>query len=84
MSRKGSDARPALQYAVPDVGEEVRAPDVHWAGRPVYRCQRCPYERVENLAAVLRHEAEAHKPAVRESQILGPAGETMLVQGPKE
>lgn len=59
----------------------AREPDFHWNGRPVFRCKVCGsrYERVENLAAVLAHEAEAHGPTVRESRILGPDGQAVLI-----
>lgn len=64
-----------------------RAPHHMYYGRPVYRCRVCAqrYERVDNLAAVLRHEAEAHPEPppppvlVRESPILGPDGKPVLV-----
>jgi hypothetical protein len=58
---------------------EPREPDFHWGGRPVFVCPHCPYERVENLDAVLRHEAEAHRPVIRESQLVGPGGEPLLM-----
>lgn len=69
----------------PTPGE--RAPHHTYYGRPVYRCRVCAqrYERVDNLAAVLRHEAEAHPEPppppvlVRESPILGPDGKPVLV-----
>ena len=64
--------------------EPVRAPTFYWGGRPVYRCTKgCNYERMENLQAVLDHEVQAHPapvPVVRESQILGPQGQTILVE----
>jgi hypothetical protein len=57
-----------------------RAPDFLWSGRPVYRCRLCPYERVENLAAVLQHEGEHHQPpAARTSSILGQDGAPLKV-----
>jgi hypothetical protein len=61
-----------------------RAPAFVWSGRPVYRCQVCGphFERVENLAAVERHEAEQHAPPapiVRESPILGEHGRPLLM-----
>ncbi len=66
---------------------EPREPHHWYYGRPVYRCRVCAqrYERVDNLAAVLQHEAEAHpEPSpppvlVRESPILGPDGNPVLV-----
>lgn len=65
---------------------DARKPDFHWGGRPVYRCRKCPYERVENLAAVLQHEAAAHPIVVvtRESRILDQGGEPVLVAEPSE
>jgi hypothetical protein len=61
----------------------AREPDFRWSGRPVYRCRFCGahYERVENLPAVLEHEAEAHPQirAVRESRILGHDGKPLEV-----
>lgn len=63
-----------------------RAPDFHWNGQPVYRCQTCGdhYERVANLAAVLNHEAQFHGPTVRASLILGSGGETLMVAEEEE
>lgn len=58
---------------------EIRQPTFLWGGRPVFRCGHCPYERVENLDAVLKHEAEAHAPVVHESPILGPDGAPLMV-----
>lgn len=61
-----------------------REPHHEHYGRPVYRCVECGdrYERVGNLAAVVRHEREAHGIGVapgRESAfILGPDGEPAL------
>ena len=57
---------------------EDREPDFLWGGKPVYRCRLCPYERMENLAAVLEHEA-GHQRTVRESKILGSDGEPLSV-----
>jgi uncharacterized protein YbaR (Trm112 family) len=60
-----------------------REPDFYWSGHPVFRCRSCGrrYERVENLPAVLEHEAEAHPKivAVRESRILGHDGKPLQV-----
>jgi hypothetical protein len=52
----------------------------HAAG-PVYRCDRCRYERVNNPQAVTDHERVAHGPVVtsRESVILGPDGKPVTV-----
>jgi hypothetical protein len=69
---------------VPAAGE--RAPDFLWNGRPVYRCRICQrYERIENLAAVERHEVEAHTkaPEVRESRIVGLDGQPLQIAGVK-
>lgn len=72
---------PAVLHGREAVGRE---PDFLWAGRPVYRCRKgCNYERVEGLEAVLRHEVEAHAtpaPVERQSSILGPNGETVVVR----
>lgn len=73
-----SDHEPAAQTT-------ERAPAFFWSGRPVYRCRVCGdgFERIENLAAVLQHEADVHAmppPVVRESPILGPRGETLMVE----
>jgi hypothetical protein len=62
-----------------------READSVWNGMPVFRCRICGprFERVNNLPAVLEHEAEKHAmpaPTVRESSILGPDGQPMLVQ----
>lgn len=67
------------------IAEAMREPDFLWGGRPVYRCRTCGdrFERLEDLPAVLQHEAEAHAapaPIVRESPILGPGGETLMVE----
>jgi hypothetical protein len=61
-----------------------RTPDFTWGGRPVYRCQECGdrFERVDDLEAVLEHEAGAHAPVApipRVSRILGSDGEPLLV-----
>ena len=63
---------------------EPRAPHHMYYGRPVYRCRVCAqrYERVDNLTAVLEHEATAHPEPpvlVRESPVLGPDGKPVLV-----
>ena len=55
-------------------------PAFMWAGRPVYRCRHCQYERVENAAAVLQHE-QGHQPPARPSEILGPDGQPLQVTG---
>jgi hypothetical protein len=62
-----------------------REPDLHWKGRPVYRCRICGprFERVGNLKAVLNHEAANHAPApprLRESPILGADGQPLVVK----
>lgn len=63
-----------------------REPAFQWGGLPVYRCAHygpsCRFERLNDLAAVERHEAEKHAPpaaVVRESPIVGPSGERVLV-----
>ena len=62
-----------------DVVAENREPDYLWMGKPVYRCRRCTrYERVGNLAAVLEHET-SHAPEARESAIVGPNGESLVI-----
>lgn len=66
----------AVPLAAPLTGE--RQPDFLWGGRPVFRCRQCLYERVENLDAVLEHEA-GHQPASRPSVIVGPGGEALQV-----
>jgi hypothetical protein len=63
----------------PSLISASREPDAMWAGRPVYRCQFCGYERVDNLGAVLEHEV-GHGPQVRPSPILGADGEPILVE----
>jgi hypothetical protein len=65
-------------------GKVTRAPDFTWNGRDVYRCRECGdrFERVDNLEAVLEHEAEAHAPAPpasRTSRILGSDGDPLQV-----
>lgn len=58
----------------------TRAPDFLWNGRPVFRCSKgCGprFERVDGLDQVLAHEA-GHA-TVRESPIVGPAGEAVIV-----
>jgi hypothetical protein len=57
-----------------------RAPDFYWDGRAVYRCGKCPYERVENLAAILEHEADVHGIVVRETTIIGLDDKPLLVE----
>lgn len=63
-----------------------RAPTFLWGGRPVYRCSKCPYERVENLADVLVHEADTHGLVVRETEIIGLDGAPLQIveEQPKE
>ena len=62
-----------------EVKAEDRGPDYLWMGKPVYRCRRCTrYERVGNLAAVLEHET-SHAPEARESAIVGPNGESLVI-----
>jgi hypothetical protein len=60
-----------------------RGPDFHWSGLPVYRCRTCGrhYERVNDLPAVLVHEAQDHQQtvAVRQSRILGHDGKPLSV-----
>ena len=60
-----------------------RAPDFVWAGRPVFRCRWCGdrFERVEDVASVIRHEQEAHAQSgvPRVSPILGPDGLPLVV-----
>ena len=60
----------------------MRPPAYVWGGRPVWRCRFCGerYSRVEDLDAVLRHEAEAHQETVRQSEILGPDGQPFHVE----
>lgn len=55
----GAQARAAAAPA----RTEKREPDFMWAGQPVYRCKRgCgeKFERIEDLAAVIRHEETMH------------------------
>ena len=73
-----------MSATVPAMAQLAREPDFLWGGRPVFRCRVCGsgYERVENLAAVLEHERAAHPepaPVVRQSPILGPDGEPLVV-----
>jgi hypothetical protein len=61
-----------------------RAPDFVWAGRSVFRCRWCGdrFERVEDVASVIRHEQEVHEvnaAASRVSSILGPDGLPLVV-----
>jgi len=92
VSRRRSGGQPGASAAVHETpstqqpaaqiepSAERRA-DFEWNGRPVYRCRRCNYERVENLAAVLEHEATIHQLMVRASQIIGADGAPLLVEG---
>lgn len=57
-----------------------RAPDFYWSGKPVFRCRECPYERVENLEAILEHE-QGHQAPARTSAILGSDGAPLQVTG---
>ena len=58
-----------------------REPDARWNGLPVYRCRICKrYERVNHLADVLEHERAAHGIPLRQSQVLGPDGEPVLLE----
>jgi len=59
---------------------DERQADFLWNGRPVYRCRFCPYERVENLATVVEHEAVVHQVVMRASQIVGADGVPLLVE----
>ncbi len=72
----------AILHGVDRPKADERAPDFLWSGRPVYRCRVCGdrYERVENLAAVLEHEAEQHGSAIQPSRILGVDGKPLLVR----
>jgi len=75
-----SRARPRPEPIIQASATDGRVPDFLWNGRPVYRCRLCPYERVENLAAVLQHEGEHHQPpATRTSSILGLDGAPLKV-----
>lgn len=62
-----------------------RPPSYYWSGFPVFRCSKgkgCRFESVNNLDAVLDHETDQHPdpaPVVRESPILGPSGEALVV-----
>ena len=58
----------------------ARTPDFFWGGMPVYRCRYCAFERIDKLASVLHHEAEAHPPVTRVSPIVGPDGQQIVVQ----
>ena len=60
---------------------EAREPAFYWSGLPVYRCRYCGdrFERVDNLKAVLDHEAALHPVRVRTSPILGPEGQAVEV-----
>lgn len=60
---------------------EAREPAFYWSGLPVYRCRYCGdrFERVDNLKAVLDHEAALHPVRIRTSPILGPEGEAVEV-----
>lgn len=60
-------------------------PVFYWAGKPVYQCQVCGrrFQRVNNAAAVLEHERDAHSVS-RVSPILGPNGETVVVTEDKD
>lgn len=62
-------------------GPEQRKPDFFWSGLPVFRCRLCrdQYERVNNLAAVLDHEATQHPTNARVSSVLGPGGQPLIV-----
>jgi hypothetical protein len=62
-----------------DIPLPGRKPDAMWNGLPVYRCSRCPYERVDNADAVTEHEA-GHGPYVRPSSILGADGQPFEVE----
>ena len=82
---RAQPAREEPPAATPSPSPSERAPDFLWAGRPVYRCRVCGdrFELMENLGGVLRHEAEIHAATpltVRESPILGPRGETLMVE----
>ncbi|MBN2204307.1 MAG: hypothetical protein JW767_04715 [Thermoleophilia bacterium] len=74
---------PAEPVPAGEAPAEDRAPDFTWSGQPVYRCRVCGrYERVGNLAAVLKHEAThaTPAPAVRESRILGSDGAPLVIE----
>lgn len=79
MSRKSKD----VVDEAPQPATE-RLPDFQWSGRPVFRCSLgCGdrFERVDDVAAVLEHEATMHPTNInRESLILGPDGRPAQVE----
>ena len=67
---------PELIPVAPEQSTTELRPAFMWAGRPVYRCRHCQYERIENAAAVLQHE-QGHQPPTRTSAIVGPDGQPL-------
>ena len=45
-----------------------RSASYEWKGRPVFVCRLCRFERVDDLDAVLRHEARHQPTAKRERE----------------